>query len=357
MPEGLDIRIHRAILHKVDHKNAGEPQLADLEIELTDPIRRYFARHIADSREHKHSRTAVFAPDPPVDERSFKAMSDAILADQDRFVPESQDMARHLFDHLNGRTAPGDLVVCLFSEGDADPWLAVLKMDPSSSFAGDRVREDGQWRAVLRPVQEVLPGTDQELQKCAFVLPLSLRQSRKYHLKVLDQQSSRYGVRESVAGFFSEGFLQCKIALSPAEITVKYYRATLRWLKRYAGGWSEEDRERALAHLHQRMQLQQVDITDYAKAVIPTVKEQQAYLAYLQEQGIEDLTFAPDPDQRRKLTAYAEYEGDDDLHIRIRADAVRRMLSCQRDEATGEVVITIRTTSWTRVRGEADPCS
>jgi hypothetical protein len=356
MPEKLDIRIHRAILHKVDHKNLAEPELADLEIELTGSIHSFLARHIADSREHKHSRTAVF-PDPPPGERSFKAMSDAILDDPRRLVAESQDMAWHLFDHLDGRTAPGDLVVCLFSEGDADPWLAVLKMDPSSSFAGDRVMEDGKWRAVLRPVQEVLPGAEQELQKCAFVLPPSLREERKYDLKVLDQQSSRYGVRESVAGFFSEGFLQCKIALSPAEITVKFHRAALRWLQLRARDWPEEDRERARAHLQQCMQLQQVDMAGYAKAVIPTAEEQRAFLDYLHEQGIEDLTFAPDPDQRKKLTAYAEYEGDDDLHIRLRADAVRRMLTCHRDQGTGEWVIIIRTTSWTRVRGEVDPCN
>jgi hypothetical protein len=36
---------------------------------------------------------------------------------------------------------------------------------------------------------------------------------------------------------------------------------------------------------------------------------------------------------------------------------VGKMMTCREDEATGEKVITIRTTRWVQRRGEVSPCS
>ena len=353
------IHIHRAIAHKVDHHSFDEPQLSDLEIPLSDPVRAYLRRHIQASREHRNSRTAVFVPDPSEETFSLRTLCDTVLGKPDAFVAESQKIARHLFNHLSGRTSPGDLVVCVFSEGDgdADPCLAILKMDPSDAFAAERLQSDGKWQMVLRLVPEVLPTGQDELQKCAFILPQALRTARGYDLKVLDQQNRRYGIREAVATFFSEGFLQCKIALNPAEMTMQFVVKTQRWLKRRTLEWSNEDRTRAQTQIYQRIQQEQVDVTDYARSVIAEPEQQEAYLGYLRQQGVEDLTFEPDAQQRQRLTEYAVFEGDEGLQIRIRAEAVSRMITCAQDQASGERVITIRTTSWRQTRGESNPCS
>jgi hypothetical protein len=357
MPPELDIHVQRAIIHKVDHRAYDKPQLSDLEAPLSEPVRAYLRRHIRASREHRNSRTAVFDPQPAEDAYALREISDAILEDPDAFVPRSQDMARHLFNHLSGRTSPGDLVVCLFSEDGGDPWLAILKMDPSDAFAGERRQVDGKWQIVLRPIPEVLPTTQQELQKCAFVLPLTLREERQHDLRVLDQQNRRYGVSESVATFFSQGFLQCRIALNQAEMTRKFVMATTTWLEKRAVGLSEEDLERARQEVYQRIQGEHVDIADYARSVLPLPAQRDAYLDHLRQQGIEDLTFTPDPLQRHKLTEYAVFEGDEGLQVQVRTAAVGKMMTCRDDEATGEKVITIRTTRWVQVRGEVNPCS
>jgi hypothetical protein len=357
MPPDVDIHVQRAIIHKVDHRAFDQPQLSDLEVPLSEPVRAYLRRHIRASREHRYSRTAVFAAGPPEGKYALRAISNAILADPVAFVPQSQDMARHLFNHLSGRTSPGDLVVCLFGEDGGDPWLAILKMDPSDAFAGERRQVDGKWQIVLRPVPEVLPTTQQELQKCAFVLPRALREKRRYDLTVLDQQNRRYGVSESVATFFSRGFLQCRIALNQAEMTRGFVGATITWLEKRAVGLSEEDVARARQEIYQRIQGDHVDITDYAHSVIPLPEQRDAYLDYLRQREIEDLTFTPDPLQRRKLTEYAVFEGDEGLQIQVRTEAVGKMMTCREDEATGEKVITIRTTRWVQRRGEVNPCS
>lgn len=369
------IYIERAILHIVDHETYPTPQLSDLDLLLPPPVRAFLTRQIMDGCEHRNSRTAVFVPDPPVDEPSLHAMCDAILGDPEVFVAQSQGIATHLFNHLSGRTSPGDMVVCTFCEveGDqalvdkaieegtianlekGDPWLAMLKMDPSDAFVHERREENGQWRVVLRRIQEAI-ASGQELQKCAFVLPPALRAVREYHLKVLDQQNRRYGVRESVASFFSKGFLQCRIPLNRAEQSALFIGVTKRWLRKHARRWSEEERARAEAGIAAQFQQDRVDVTAYARSAIASDEQRAHYLDTLREEGLENFIFEPDPRQQRRLTDYAEFEGDDDLHIRVRAEAVRRMMDCARDPATGETVITIRTTKWQVTRGEVDPC-
>ena len=373
MPQSA-IYIERAILHIVDHESYSAPQLSDLDLLLTPPVRGFLTRQILASRDHRNSRTAVFVP-APEDEPSLHEMCDAILEDQEAFVSQSQRIAQHLFNHLSGRTSPGDLVVCTFyeAEGDqarvdravdeggvaglarGDPWLALLKMDPSDAFVHERREENGQWRAVLRRIEEAI-ASGQELQKCAFVLPRALREARRYHLKVLDQQNRRYGVRESVASFFSEGFLQCRIPLNRAERTALWVGTTKRWLRKHARAWPEEERARAEAGIVAQLQQDRVDVVAYAGGAIASDEQRAYYLDTLREEGLEDFVFEPDRRQQRKLTDYAEFEGDEELHIRVRARAVGRMLHCERDPATGETVITIRTTKWQVRRGEVDPC-
>jgi hypothetical protein len=368
------IYIERAILHIVDHETSCVPRLSDLDLLLTPEVRRFLTRQIIDGLEHRNSRTAMFA-DPPKGGPSLRAMCETLLNDPDTFVTQSQHIATHLFNQLTGRTSPGDLVVCTFceAEGDqkkvdqavkegtvdalemGDPWLAMLKMDPSAVFVPDRQEENGRWRAVLRQIEEAI-ASGQELQKCAFVLPPALRKKKKHHLKVLDQQNRRYGVRASVASFFSQNFLQCRIPLNRVEQNVVFVRVTKRWLRQNARDWPKEERARAEAGIAAQLQQPQVDVIAYAQSAIASDEQREGYLETLREEGLEDFSFPSDPRQRRKLTDYAEFEGDEELHIRVRAEAVKRMLHCEQDPATGETVITIRTTQWQVTRGEVDPC-
>ena len=72
---------------------------------------------------------------------------------------------------------------------------------------------------------------------------------------------------------------------------------------------------------------------------------------YLRRQGLEDLTFEPDPVERRKLTRYAWFEGDNELLLRINADEVGpgKTLIPHKDEGTNTWTVTIRTTKWSPI--------
>lgn len=150
-----------------------------------------------------------------------------------------------------------------------------------------------------------------------------------------------------IASFFAEDFLQCKVGLNRADRTRVFVYASYEWLGKMEQ-WPEEDVERFKGRVTGSLQDAVVDATNFAAAVITKPDDQDEYLDYLREQGLEDLTFEPDPQERRRLTQYAYFEGDHGLWVRIEADAVGpgKTLEYNRDPATNTWTVTIRTTHW-----------
>ena len=287
------IHVHRMIIHKVDHRNYDAPQLSDLESPVTDEVGSFLRQHIVSNREHRHARTARFLP-AKEGQVSLCAMCDCLLNHPDQFVPQSQEIAKHLFRtiHKDKRIWPGDLILCTFTEQDDDSeWLALLKMDPEDGFICEREEVNGQVRSVLRRVLNALPRGD--LQKCAFILPPNLREERGHDLKVLDQQAARYGARRLIASYFVVDFLQCKLGLDRGDRTRTFVYGSYEWLAGKKEQWSKEDIERFKRRVMNSLQDAVVDATSFAAAVIRKPHEQDEYLKYLREQGLEDLTFEP----------------------------------------------------------------
>lgn len=346
MSDKSQIQIHRMIVHKVDHRNYDAPQLSDLESPVTDEVGSFLRQHIASNREHKYVRTGQFLP-PEEGKVSVCTICDSLLQHPGQFVPQSQKVAEHLFDTMDKRVSAGDLILCTFTEGDGDSgWLALLKMDPEDGFVGVREEVNGQVRYILQRVPNVLPRG--ELQKCAFILPPDLREERGYDLKVLDQQAARYGARRLVASFFVTDFLQCKVGLDPVDTTRAFVYGSYEWLEGKKEQWPQDDVERFKSRVTDYLQDAVVDVTNFGVAVIPSPDEQDEYLEYMREQGLEDLTFEPDPRERQRLTKYIRFEGDHGLEVRIETDAVGpgKTLEYERDPVTNAWVVTIRTTRW-----------
>lgn len=229
MPDN-QIAIHKMIVHKTDHLAYDEPQLSDIESPIPDEVSSFIRQHIILNREHKYTRTAQFL-DVPEAEFSMKERCDDLLSNPDHFIRQSREIATHLFNNIkqNRRISPGDLIICTFSEiGNDFEWLALLKLDPEDGFVGYREEVNGQIRTVLRRVEDVLPTG--ELQKCAFIAPISMRESLEYDLKVLDQQSSRFAAKQLVASFFISDFLQCKVGLNQADKTAKFVYLSRDWI-------------------------------------------------------------------------------------------------------------------------------
>jgi len=348
MSDNDQITIEKMIIHKVDHRNYDAPQLSDLESPISEEVASFLRQHIVSNREHKYARTATFI-DTPAGQSVFKNMCDELLGDLDQFTPQSRSIANHLFQTVaeDRRISPSDLVICTFSERDENArWLAMLKLDPEDGFVGEREIVDGLVRIVLRRIPDVLPTG--ELQKCAFILPQSLREIQEYDLKVLDQQAARYGARRLVASFFIKDFLQCKVGLNRKDRTITFVRESHQWVKKKMVRWPQEDIERFKRRTTDFIKDDVVDLTSFAQAVIPKPDERDEYLKHMLDQGLEELTFEPDPEERHQWTKYTCFEGDDGLRVRIEANAIGpgKTLNYEREKATNTWTVTIRTIRW-----------
>jgi len=344
------ITIRKMIVHKVDHKHNRVPILSDLESPITEEVGSFIRQHIISAREHKRARKATFINAP----NQISTLCDAILTNNNAFVERSKDIANQLFQAMvsgRGNIDPGDLVVCIYSENGIDTqYLALLKMEPEDGFVGKREKVGNMTRVVLERVADVLP--IKELQKCAFILPVNLRQERRYDLIILDQQTGRFGIRRPVASFFQSGFLQCRTGLHPKEQTRLFIYQSQAWLNQRKDDLPPEDVERFKQRTTEIIQTNVVDVTAFAQETISDPAIQDEYISYVQGKGLEDLTFEPDPQERDKWMNYLYFRGDDDLEVRIRPGAVGEGLTlfARRDEATNTYTVTIRTTVWEEFR-------
>lgn len=349
------ITLHKMIIHKVDHQKSDSPRLADLESPITAEVESFLRQHIQANREHKYTRTARFkAVDPP--QTSLKDLCDAILKDESLFIPYSQAIAGRLFHAMkeDKRIAhlisPGDLVVCTFSEDRQNKatQLALLKMDPQDGFTSEwQQTPDGKYQSVLRRIAEVLPSG--ELQKCAFILPQSLREEMGFHLWVLDQQAARYGIKRMVASFFLVNFLQCQVEFDRADLTQAFIYDSQEWSDRKKGRWPEEEinrfKERIIAQAHD----ESIDLTAFAQATISDPAEQDEYLDYLRARGLREFVFRPDPGVRARFARYVYFEGDNGLQVRIDPASIGqdKTLYHRFDPNTKTHIIYINTAIWT----------
>ena len=343
------LHIERMIIHKVDHKSSAGLQLADLGSPLDDPkVHGFLHDHITSSREHKNSRLATFK-EPATGQACVRDMCYGLLDAPDQFVSQSQEIARRLYDTIDKRMSPGDLVLCTFTENDdPTPWLAILKIDPSQGFLSHQERVDGRVRFVLEGVPDVL--SDAELQKAAFIVPQPLRKKLEYDLRVLDQQMGRRRARRAVASFFSEKFLSCVVGLNLAERNKTFISGSRSWA-REESEWPDQQIAELDTAAIEALGAAQVDVANFAAARIPDVAQQERYLEYLQEKGLDELVFEPDPEIRKRYQ-YVIYEGDYDARLRIQPKALKeRALEISENKTTGLTTVTFKTKHWVEKLG------
>ncbi|MFN2136867.1 MAG: nucleoid-associated protein [Candidatus Promineifilaceae bacterium] len=347
------LTIDRLVIHKVDHRSADAPQLSDLESPLSPAVAAFLAGHIQSNREHKNARTAVFLA-AGGDPGSFSALAGRLFDHPDEFVDASREMARLLFAAVAGdrRISPSDLFVCQFREDGLNlPQLALLKMEPQASFAGDFEQVNGGRRFVLSPVDNVMPTG--ELQKSAFVLPPAERARRGYDLRVVDQQVARFGARRPVASFFTTQFLGCQVVLNDADLSRQFYYGSHGWLKEAGAEWTPLQTAVFNEALRASLLDVRVDLDAFASRAIEDPAQQADYLEAMVEGGMTQLSFAPDEASRQRWAAQRVFSGDNNLWLRVDAQAVGPGLTVdpRRNPATGLWTVTITTDTWQEEAG------
>lgn len=348
--ENIEISIHDLIVHKVNHKQHSEPQLADLKTPTNDEVDTFLARHIRNNQINKNTRTARFE-DVRDDVSSLREMCDGLLNNPESFIERSRDIASHLFNVVKDdkRISPSDLVLCTYTPEDSDErHLTILKMDPQDGFTAQEVEENGQRRYELERVPEVLPRTD--LQKCAFVLPPSKRngQGEGFDLKVLDQQINTRRGRKAAATFFTSGFLQCTVNFNLDDKNSIWYEASYDYADKAEdrGEMTSKEASRFKGRVNDYMHDDEIQVAEFAERTIDDEEEREKYYGALAERGLEDTVFGVSEKVRGRVANQRKFVGDNGLKVEIDSEHYDSMVETEEDEETGEVVVTIRTGVW-----------
>lgn len=348
-----NIILHEMIVHKVDHRKHEQPILADAESPVdNEEVLFFIRRHIHNGEQNRYARSGVFVDPDDAETICFRQICDDLLADPEKFIECSQQIASHLFETIKDKKniSPGDLIVVTYTNGNPqDPKrLAVLKMDPEDGFVGRaEVLEGGVTRIVLERVPDVLPIKD--LQKCAFVMP-EVSRTPKRHLIFLDQQNARRGETQMAASFFTKDFLQCEVGFNKLEQTTAFITTAFNFKKEKEGEWADGQGETFINAAQTALDGNEIDVENFAQTLLDNEEEQEAFIervkAELKTEDNGNLIFEPDASFQTQRQ-YKIIEGDNDLKIRVLADAVGEDKTLTvKTTADNRREITIRTTRY-----------
>jgi len=307
----LAIKIKKAVIHVLD-KESDEPLLNEFELDINEDIQLFLEKHIIKSINDDDARKGRFKEGINI----VKDVSHRILSDGEYFLEGSKDIARQLFKAIktNSSISSTDLIVCLYEE-DNTPAVAILKMDYTVSFIHDIEIVENKFKIVIRKQEISLPGTNQRIQKCAFVL--SPEVNRDYELVILDNQISK-GAEEPVAQFFLQTFLGAELVLDSKTCTKILRRETENWVRsklKEGESFAEEVREFVNTAIHEE---DEIDIEAFSNKVFGKKEELRSeFVNNLREKGLTHEKFEIDREWVEKKFNKIRLKTDDNIEIVI----------------------------------------
>jgi len=294
--------------------------LSDGLTDTDSPTQQALCEQMRANRDYPYAQPFVF--DTTISDlvcREYDAMVNDQFS-QESFIRASREMTQHLYSIIRGNhnVKVGDLLLGLFREGNDDPWLAILKMQPAGdTYIRERrtSRTPGDVAFTLRVSSGALLGG--VLQKCAFIAPRSLRKDNR-DLIVLDQQALQRGHLEPAARFFIDRFLGCKIQISEREMTRHFKGVLTKIARERAHEWGAA----ATAVIETMATLQEGTRIDVPETLDRLVPEQDRPLvrAALQEKRVTAPVFTVTPPLSRaqQQPDYVWFEGGNGLLLRPR---------------------------------------
>lgn len=258
-PAPAQVRIERLILHGLSNRAEGI-QLVDDPVVLTGESERFFALHIESAMTRAEWR-ARFA-DPAGD---IASLCRQLLSGHEDFVAASRRLALRLHEQMRPRTiAPGDFVAAVYTSGDGQRHVALLKLDPDQRLARTFTSSGGRTRVSITAAQNLLPET-RNLQKCALMTAADTASG--FDVTLLDNQA---GPRtDGVAAFFYRGFLAAELDPSPRRRTREFLRCCDAWLAGYRDTLPPADVTTFYAVRREYLCFDELDICRFTMAALP----------------------------------------------------------------------------------------
>lgn len=337
-----DCVIKRVIVHILNN-SISEPELTEEEVVLPDEYKSFLQSHISTSL--KGSIPCIFDNKTA---NSVVTNTGLIVSDPDlNFVSKSQELTKSLFALMKKQTINnGTLWVVLFSkDGDAETYLALLKMDDKASLSWKtEVNAEGKRTIRLEGNSKTLPQEEVRLDKAAFIFSPCFPGSKhvfEYELRVVDRKLSGH----MIADFFSK-FLGCSAAFQAKRNTRRFIDTVDRFAQ-------EKTTELEKENLLQDIQIMKSTFIknhdeilneDFVNAVfgnkLPDLKSD---LHNMLCKSIQSESFNVDPDIKNKMnkkTVWKLNHGTSRLELRGEPDAFKEMVNTEHFHT--DKIITIR---------------
>lgn len=307
----MAIEIKKAVIHVLD-KEADEPVLNEFELDINEDIQLFLEKHITKSINDDEARKGRFKDGLNI----VKEVSYRISSDNEYFLEGSKDIARQLFKAIktNSSISSTDLIVCLF-EDDNVPAVAILKMDYTVSFIHDIEIVESKFKINIKKQDISLPGVNQRIQKCAFVISPVIHNS--HELVILDNQISK-GTEEPIAQFFLQTFLGAELIIDSKTCTKILRRETENWVRSKAKQgepFAEEVRDFVNNAIHEE---DEIDIEDFSNKVFGKKEElRDEFVNNLRKKGLTHEKFEVDREWVERKLNKIRLKTNDNIEIVI----------------------------------------
>lgn len=307
----MAIEIIKAVIHVLD-KEADEPLLNEFELDINEDIKGFLEKHITKSVTDDDARKGRFKEGLNI----IREVSHRISSNKEYFLEGSKDIARQLFKAIktNSSISSTDLILCLY-EDDNVPAVAILKMDYTVSFIHDIEIVDSKFKINIKKQDISLPGVNQRIQKCAFVLSPLIHND--YELVILDNQIGK-GAEEPIAQFFLQTFLGAELILDSKTCTKILKRETENWVRSKAKEgepFAEEVRNFVNTAIHEE---DKIDIDAFSNKVFGKKEElRDEFVNNLREKGLTHEKFEVDREWVDKKFSKIRLKTNDNIEIVI----------------------------------------
>ncbi|MHB8294362.1 MAG: nucleoid-associated protein [Acidimicrobiales bacterium] len=220
------LRVKRVIVHEVPYHLASgasaEPELSEVESPLSTEVRNFFREKIAGSL---GSAAYDVEFDASTTSPLPRLVLDNLTAKTTSFVAMSQEMAQHLYLCQKGNSPEGLLTVCEVDVADCHG-VAILKLEREQ---GARVELADTPAGRTLSVQHL---RDLMLTERTKVFKVGLFLQTGADLDSIDGAAcdTQKGYDGTVAHFFLEQFLGCRLREQPELTTKRFFEATERFI-------------------------------------------------------------------------------------------------------------------------------
>jgi len=216
-----DLLLEKAVLHVVD-SHADEPIISSRKLDITIEVEEFVRKHVIKALNMDSTSSARFLSDTVKCSKFIKLM----INDNEKFEESTKELTKKMFSVIRNTEIPsGDMLFVQYI-ADENRCFGILKLDYKDSFNHNITFEDTNLLVNLVTQTSGLPGTGQQLKKCAF---FTKGPEDTIEMIVLDQKEI---LEDGQKNYFTEKFLECVLVSDSTFKTRKLKPTIEKWVQK-----------------------------------------------------------------------------------------------------------------------------